>query len=325
MKKIVFLLPLVIATVAACAPTSDPTSAPTLDPTTSEPTSEAPVEGKLYIKNYVQYLSYNPTRIKKMMDKVETPDLDLYYFIVDESIAKIENDYIIPLKVGETQVFASTITGQEVEFTINVQDDENFIYHRDVNSAVEAFSTRAGNPQNPTLFIGDSFFDVNNFWNNFYTDFEGYPVASMGISGSQTTHQMIARDRLIKQFNPKNIVMHIGTNDINDTTLALNSDQYYAQITEYLSTICSEYPEVNIYYLGIENRNAGAGSKNAYAEKVTAKIQNEFAPEHSNFTYIDSPSVFNTDLNKYLSSDNIHPSEEGRQWYIKTLKEIVEW
>ena len=331
MNKKVYILPVLVLTLASCSPkgplkpstdpTVDPTSAPTVEPTT-EPAVE---EGKLYIKNYVQYLSYNPTRIQKMMDKVDSPDLDLYYFIVDEEIATIKNDYIIPHKVGTTQVFASTILGQEVEFTIDVQPDENFIYNRDVNSAIEAFKTRAGNPKDPTLFIGDSFFDVNNFWNNFYYDFEGYPVASMGISGSQTTHQMICRDKIIKQFNPKNIVLHIGTNDINDTTIAKNTDQYYAQITEYLNVLCEEYSDVNIYYLGIENRNHGAGAKNSYVERVTAKIKDEFAPNYSNFTYIDSPAVFNEDLDKYISADDIHPSEEGRQWYVKTLKEIVNW
>lgn len=331
-NKKIFLIPLLAALAVGCAPNTGPTSAPTSNPTseptstpTVEPTSAPIEEGKLYIRNYVQYLTYNPTRIQKMMDKVDTPDLDLYYFIVDETVATIENDHIIPHKVGTTQVFASTASGQEVEFSIDVQPDENFIYNRDVNSVVEAFKTKAGSPKNPTLFIGDSFFDVNNFWLNFYNDFEGYPVASMGISGSQTTHQMICRDKLIKQFNPKNIVLHIGTNDVNDTSVAKTSDQYYETITEYLSTLCEEYADVNIYYLGIENRNNAAGAKNAYVERVTAKIKDEFAPAHSNFTYIDSPSVFNLDLNKYISSDDIHPSEAGRQWYVEQLKEIVNW
>ena len=325
-KKLLFL-PVLSLLITGCGPTSNPTD-PSVDPTIDpsiEPTTAPVEEGKLFIKNYVQYLTYNPVRIQKMLDKVDTPSLDLYYFIVDEEVATIENDYIIAHKVGQTQVFASTASGQEVEFTIDVQPDENFLYNRDVNSAVEAFSTRAGSPKNPTLFIGDSFFDVNNFWNNFYSDFEGYPVASMGISGSQTTHQMICRDKIIKQFNPKNIVLHIGTNDINDTTVALNSEQYYKQITEYLSVLCSEYPEVNIYYLGIENRNHGAGGKNAYVERVTAKIKDEFAPAHSNFTYIDSPAVFNLDLDTYISADDIHPSEAGRQWYVETLKNLVKW
>ena len=62
-----------------------------------------------------------------------------------------------------------------------------------------------------------------------------------------------------------------------------------------------------------------------YVERVTAKIKDEFAPAHSNFTYIDSPAVFNLDLDTYISADDIHPSEAGRQWYVETLKNLVKW
>ena len=98
-KNALFLLPLTALLAVGCAPTSEPTSD---IPSTEQPTTvvSTPVveEGKLYIKNYVQYLSYNPTRIQKMMDKVDTPSLDLYYFIVDEEVSTIENDHIIAKK-----------------------------------------------------------------------------------------------------------------------------------------------------------------------------------------------------------------------------------
>ena len=317
---------LVLFTIMSCSPSEDPTvpsdeSIPSIPEGTSE---ETPVEGKLHIRNYTQYLTYNSIKIEKYMDKVLTPDLDLYYYIVDEDVATIENDYIIAHKVGETSVFASTITGQEVEFTISVRPDEEFIYNREVNSFVEAFKTKAGNPKDPTIFVGDSFFDVFNFWTSFYDDFEGYPVASMGISGSQSTHQMICRDKLLKQFNPKNIVIHIGTNDVNDAS-SKTVDQYYTIITTYLDTLCVEYPDVNIYYLGIENRVAGAGGKNAYAERVTEKIKTEFSTQYDNFHYIDSPAVFNADQAKYMSADCVHPSRDGYLWYIDYLKNVIEF
>ena len=28
---------------------------------------------------------------------------------------------------------------------------------------------------------------------------------------------------------------------------------------------------------------------------------------------------------KYISADDIHPSEAGRQWYVETLKNLVKW
>ena len=224
-----------------------------------------------------------------------------------------------------TQVYASTASGQEVEFTVRIKKGEDFLYDRDVNSRIAAYKDRAYSPKNPTIFVGDSFFDEMTFWTSFYNDFEGYPVFSPGISGSQTTHWVHMRDKLIKAFNPKNIVLHIGTNDVNDTTVNKTVQQYYDQITYFLDLLCKENPDTMIYFFGIENRNHHMGGKNEYSTRVTVKIRDEFALKYDNFVYIDSPAVFNADLDKYICSDDIHPSRAGYEWYIETLKGMLDW
>jgi len=160
----------------------------------------------------------------------------------------------------------------------------------------------------------------------------------VGISGSQTSHWYAARERLIKVWEPKNIVIHIGTNDINDNTITLTVDQYYDRITAFLEMIMVEYPQTPVYYFGIENRNGDQGGKNAYSQAVTEKIKNEFAGKHPRkkkkfefaakpllFIFLVSPAVFNADPDVYVSADNIHPSKKGYEVYLKLLKEVVEF
>ena len=40
---------------------------------------------------------------------------------------------------------------------------------------------------------------------------------------------------------------------------------------------------------------------------------------------INVGSDFNADLDKYICSDDIHPSRAGYEWYIETLKGMLDW
>lgn len=282
-------------------------------------------EGTLTISNVYQYYGYNPVKVETKIDGKAVDGLDLYYDIVDDSVCTIEDGYVNGLKVGETQVYAQTINGQEVEFEVVIKDSQEFRYNTEVLTREEERRIRFANVKNPTLFVGDSFFDEKNCWTSFYSDFEDLNCVSVGISGSQTSHWYAARERLIKVWEPKNIVIHIGTNDINDNTITLTVDQYYDRITAFLEMIMGEYPQTPVYYFGIENRNGDQGGKNAYSQAVTEKIKNEFAGKHPTFNYLDSPAVFNADPDVYVSADNIHPSKKGYEVYLKLLKEVVEF
>lgn len=284
-----------------------------------------PEEGVLTISDVYQYYRYNPVKIETKMDGKAVDGLDLYYDIVDPEVCTITDGYVTGLKAGATQVYAQTIGGQEVSFEVTIRDSIEFQYNAEVLTREEEYKLKFNSPKNPTVFFGDSFFDEKNFWKTFYTDFEDLNCFTVGISGSQTKHWYDARDRLIKAYDPKNIVIHIGTNDINDTALMLTVDQYYNKITAFLELIVNEFPQTPIYYFGIENRNGDQGGKNQYSQAVTAKIKDEFAGRFTNFHYLDTPAIFNAEPNKYVSKDNIHPSAEGYKVYVNMLKEIVDF
>lgn len=295
-------------------------------PTTS-PEAPPEQEGVLSVSNVYQYLGYNPEKIATKMDgKLE--ELDLYYDIVDESVCSITDGYVTGLKVGSTGVYAQTIGGQEVEFTVTVRDPAEFAYNAVVLSHEQKFPVAVQNhtvtEEGMTLFVGDSFFDTQNFWHSFNEDWYGKNCFSVGVSSSQTTDWMIMRNRLINRFKPKNIVMHIGTNDIN-ATMRPTVQSYYDVITKFISTVIAENPTAEIYYLGIENRNGDQAGRNDYSFAVTEKIRQEFAPQYGTFHYIDSPAVFNAAPDTYVAADNIHPSGTGYKYYVDTLTPMIDF
>lgn len=280
-------------------------------------------EGVLSVSDVFQYFGYAPIEIETKMDGKRVYDLDLYYDIIDPTVCEIENGRVNGLKVGSTDVYAQTVGGQEVKFEVDIRDSGAFIYDVEVRTREEDYKNKANSPVNPTLFVGDSFFDERNFWRSFYDDFEGLNCFTVGISGSQTSHWYIAKERLITAFAPKNIVIHIGTNDINDNSITLTVDGYYNKITAFLDMILQSYPAANVYYFGIENRNGAAGGKNPYSETVTEMIKTKYVRDK--FTYLDTPAIFNANPNKYVSTDNIHPSVEGYKVYTQMLKEVVDF
>ncbi|MDE6401460.1 MAG: SGNH/GDSL hydrolase family protein [Clostridiales bacterium] len=282
-------------------------------------------EGVLTISDVFQYCGYSPIKIETKMDGQPVDGLDLYYDIVDKTVCEIQNGYVNGLKAGSTEVYAQTLNGQEVMFEVTVHDAIAYKYNAVVLTREEDYINKANRAKNPTLFVGDSFFDERYCWKSFYDDFDGLNCFSVGISGSQTVDWYVAKTRLITAFEPKNIVVHIGTNDINDTSINMTVDGYYKKITAFLDMLLDEFPDTPIYYFGIEDRNGSAGGKNRYSSAVTEKIKTEFQTDNAYFHYLDTPSVFNADPDRYVSTDNIHPSVEGYRVYTEMLKQQVEF
>lgn len=311
------LMPIMLIMLASC---SSSISVQDINSNSSE---------QLNIMNVNLYEGYDSYPINAFLGKEHITNPDLFYEIDDPSIVSITDNMASPLCVGTSNVTGSTSDGRESTFIVRVKSVSELKFNPDVLSREEDFNLVIKPNLNPTLFIGDSFFDPRGFWRTFYDDFEGLNCFTAGVSGSKADDWIHFRRRLIHNFNPKQIVMHIGTNDINDSEIpTMTSVDYYEQIIRFLNLIINEAPGIPIYFFGIENRKptSGYGPKNLYVEAVTRRIRDEFATSYDGvFHYIDSPSVFNADQDRYLSSDGIHPSDEGYAYYVETLKGLLDF
>lgn len=246
---------------------------------------------------------------------------DVIYTFTSDAI-KEEDGVFYALKVNETVEVSAKTSHLETSFTVTTKEFTD--YADAVRSRVTSWE-EAGSPTGETLFIGDSFFDTQ-FWSNFYTTFGKYSARTFGISATTSTDWEYWLDDLVYPQNPKNLVMHIGTNNIYDDHK--NAEQTITEVTRLIETIHNKLPDTKIYYFGIEPRTYGANGRSV-ADTIT--LLNEintgiksYIEDTENVTYLDSPALcYNTDgtVKSDFFRDGTHPKLENYDYYVDLLNE----
>ena len=108
--------------------------------------------------------------------------------------------------------------------------------------------------ENLTLFIGDSYFESDNWWVNFYQDFNGKNAFTTAIGGTTVLQWLNFREALVDPYkdgnnNIKNIVIHLGYNDIVKSQIPNEQLEKFTQ--KLLVSLHDSYPNCNIYFLSI--------------------------------------------------------------------------
>lgn len=225
-------------------------------------------------------------------------------------------------KAGTTTVVASS-AHFHTTFSVVVDADTRF---GGTVSALESGYTKAAYPEaGRTLFLGDSFFDTGSFWTDFYSKYYGsYNAYSMGISATTASEWYYYAQRLIVPFAPENIVMHIGTNDINDDKC--RGSEAYQRLEVLFDELHTSLPNTHIYYFGIEPSVAFAA--NYESAKISNTSSKAYAAKNSTyFMYLDSPSEFEkedgTADSTLLRSDGLHPLLTTYSIYVNLLKDVL--
>lgn len=182
-----------------------------------------------------------------------------------------------------------------------------------------------GKPTGGTLFIGDSFFDTE-FWSDFYKTF-GENVYTHGVSSSTSTDWEIFAKRLVYPVQPKNIVMHLGTNNLyddNETSVAT-----FDNLKRLLEEIHTRLPETQVYYFAIEPRTYGIGG-GGFNQATYNKINDvnlsmmSYSNKNEYMTFVDATSYCYTSgitVNSSFFRDGTHPTLANYMIYVNLLKE----
>ena len=170
----------------------------------------------------------------------------------------------------------------------------------------------AGNDGKTTLFIGDSFFDVRYFWTDFYDTYAGKDAICAGISGSTTYDWEQYAETFLRYTAPKNIVMHMGTNNFYDDHDT--SDQATDNLQRMFTVIHNILPEAKIYYFAITQR-----SDTAYKSGVseTNDAMQEWCDGYSWITFLDTEELITTSM----LADGVHPKLEHYSVFTGALAE----
>ena len=100
------------------------------------------------------------------------------------------------------------------------------------------------------LFIGDSYIDTA-FWYNWDNQFGTYSAKNIGVGGTRVGYWADLAEALSMQYNPSNIIVHIGVNDIDDGNTT--GSYAYSLLKKMLDKYHSIFEETEIYFITCEN------------------------------------------------------------------------
>lgn len=172
------------------------------------------------------------------------------------------------------------------------------------------------------LFIGDSWMDVW-FWPTFEIDFSNYNAINIGIGGTKG-EDWVARLDLIKQYNPKNLILRIGTNDINT---GQTGESAGVEIVELCKLLHANLPNMHIYFLSIDPCIGHFVNWTNGRDAIANGIIEEFAATTDYLTYKDFTEKLIDEDGNILTSmycrDTCHLSEMGYATYVKVMYEML--
>lgn len=223
------------------------------------------------------------------------------------------------LSAGDFEVTATRISdGFSTTFTVHAETvDRNSSYFNvsshETNAAYwKTYWDKHGKDGSTTLFIGDSYFG-GSFWSDddFYTTYKGKDVIRSGIGGTTSCEWEVFTDTYLKYTNPKNIVMHVGTNNVY--TDGMNAEELFKALQRMFYLIHDRVPSAKIYYFNISQRK-NDDAKKAIVSQVNADMK-DWCEKRDWITLIDTCSLLTPDM----LLDNTHYKPEYYYIFVDEL------
>ncbi|MCW2263970.1 MULTISPECIES: GDSL-type esterase/lipase family protein [Sphingobacterium] len=175
-------------------------------------------------------------------------------------------------------------------------------------------------PPDVILFVGSS--TIEN-WKTLKDDFSDKAILNRGVSGTKTIDLYNYRDRLITPYDPKQIFIYEGDNDIG---LRWSTERIVAQFALLFNAIRKEKPNAEIIFISIKPSPRRLKDKNQ-VEEVNAEIQ-RFIAKQERAKYADVYTEMleaNGDLiPAYYREDGLHLTAEGYDVWKKVISKFIQ-
>ena len=231
----------------------------------------------------------------------------------DETMLRLdpEKRTVIALQTGTATVdahykeYSATFT-VECCPAIDLTDGKYNTADYDAYAAQLSATWKSEGSEKTTVFIGDSFFDARYFWTNFYETYAGKDALCFGISSTTTFdwEKYLTEKHIFGETAPKNIAIHLGTNNIYDDLQG--EEATVRDLQRLFLTLHAMYPETGIYFFGISLRIYDT-IRIEMSKRVNKQIS-AWCGERDWIEYIDTPALLTPDKLR----DGDHPKLE---WY----------
>jgi lysophospholipase L1-like esterase len=173
-------------------------------------------------------------------------------------------------------------------------------------------------PSNAILFIGSSSFTR---WTDVQNYFPGYTVINRGFGGSTLADVLRYEEDVIFKYNPKQIVIYCGENDIaSSDTITVNT--VYNRFATLFSEIRAVSPDVAVAYISIKP----SPSRWHLREKAMATnhLIEKFLKQQNNTVFIDVWKPMLTSNGKPMQElfveDSLHMNAKGYAIWQKLIQ-----
>lgn len=247
------------------------------------------------------------SKIKPVYASVFKPTIRYEY---DSSKIKIENHEITPLINDD---FETTVTATDgihrVPFKVVVRSRVWLNKHGTGLTAFEnfvaSFKARPFDSDKMTFFVGDSFFDTRWFFTDFYTRFSGKNAACLGV-GSTMAWQWRWYLQKLYAYQPENVVVHVGTNDLHG---GYTPEQTYESLVRIFEECRENMPNTAIYWFTVEPRQTnGTLQSTTNIETLNAKVA-AYAKDKEWLNVVDTFTPFKDNVlsgEASLYKDSVH-------------------
>lgn len=275
--------------------------------------------GELNFTDVYAWVGYPASELDYEFSKPERKEAFTYKYDATKLTIDAEKNTVKALVAGDVEV---TVESEHFadKFTVHAEqvnkNDACYTVPADFNTRIagklDEYRNK-GNDGHTTLFIGDSFFDERWFWTDFNRTYAGKDALIAGVSSSTTYDWEHFTQTFLKNVSPKQIAMHMGTNNVYDDKKSATETVSSLQRMFYL--MHDAMPQTHIYWFNISQRSSGGSEIGIVATVNTA--MKKWAANREWITLIDTSSKLTNDM----LPDNVHPKLEYYSVFVNALKD----
>ncbi len=185
--------------------------------------------------------------------------------------------------------------------------------------AFEAIDATNRPPKHPIIFTGSSSIRL---WKELPADFPNYPVVNRGFGGSELSDVNQFFDRLVLQYEPKQVVLFCGVNDIAN---GKSPEQVVEDLKTFVHRLHAELPKTRFVYLALAQNPARWDKRDKVAAVNRAAA--EFLSQDPRDTFLDTTSVMLGDDGQpkpdIFRDDRLHMNRKGYDLWKPIVKSVL--
>ena len=168
------------------------------------------------------------------------------------------------------------------------------------------------------LFVGSSSFTK---WTDIQDYFPSYPIINRGFGGSSLTDVIHYADDIVYPYQPKQIVIYCGENDLAGEDTTVTSSIVFDRFKQLFVSIRQHLPKVSIAYVSMKP----SPSRQHLLPKMEAgnTLIKKYLSKQNKTAYIDVfHKMFNKDgtiINDIFIADNLHMNAKGYAIWQKII------